>query len=110
MILKVRYEDGTEGTVEVRKVGLVMLAKLLDERLGLDDKAKLAMVEPEQFQWLDADSQMAVYEAGMDLNEGNLQTYMERQKKQVKLMTGMDMSELLKGKVSELTSSPAGTV
>lgn len=102
--------DGTELRITIAKVGINNLPKLLDDKHSLEFKANLFIGEDVRVEDLVPDSQMDVYDAGMEVNEPNMLKYMERQKKQVKLMTGMDMGELLRGKVSVPTSSDAGTV
>ena len=105
MKLQLNKTDGTEISVELKKVGIAALPKLLDDKLSLEAKAQLFLGEEEvKIADLTPDSQMDVYEFGMDLNEANLSRFMDRQKKQVKLMTGMDMSEVLRGKLGGLTS------
>lgn len=109
MNINVTKIDGTELTVGIKKIGINSLPKLLDDKLSMEAKADLFLGGDVKTSELDPDSQMDVYEAGMELNEPNMLRFMDRQKKQVKLMTGMDMGDLLRGKVGELTSYSGGT-
>lgn len=111
MEINVIKTDGSECRVTIAKLGINNLPKLLDDKHSLESKANLFLEGANlRVDELMPDSQMDVYDAGMEVNEPNMLKYMERQKKQVKLMTGMDMGELLRGKVSAPTSPDADTV